>query len=87
MLYGTSTTADWFNDWFEHHLLKKLKPESTIIMDHATFHKKTIMTKIAEDAGHHVLFFPPYSPDFNPIEQAFATLKKKQDSSGRKIDN
>ncbi len=56
-------------------------------MENATFHKKAIMTKIAEDAGHHVLFFPPYSPDFNPIEQAFATLKKKQDSSGRKIDN
>ena len=76
MLYETSTTADWFNEWFEHHLLKELKPAFTIIMENATFHKKAIITKIADDAGHHVFFLPPDALDFNPIEQVFATLKK-----------
>ena len=59
VLYETSTTADWFNDWFKHHLLKELKPASTLIMDNAAFHKKTIITEIAHNAGHHVLFLPP----------------------------
>ena len=34
------------------------------------------MKEIARKSGHHVLFLPPYSPDFNLIEQDFATLKK-----------
>ena len=51
VLYETSTTADWFNDWFKHHLLKELNPSSTIIMDNAAFHKKTIITEIAHNAG------------------------------------
>jgi len=72
-------------DWFQNHPLKKLKPASTIIMDHATFHKKAIITKIAEGAGHHVLFLPPYSPDFNPIEQVFATLKKNRIHQDKKL--
>jgi len=37
-----------------------------------------IITEIAHNAGHHVLFLPPYSPDFIPIEQVFATLKKNR---------
>ena len=85
MLYETSTTADWFNDWFEHHLLKELNPSSTIIMDNAAFHKKTIITEIAHNAGHHVLFLPPYSPDLNPIEQVFATLKKNRIHQDKKL--
>lgn len=76
ILYEASTTADWFNEWFESHLLKELRPASTIIMDNAAFHRKSIITEIARNAGHHVLFLPPYSPDFNPIEQDFAILKK-----------
>ena len=72
-------------DWFQNHPLKKLKPASTIIMDHATFHKKAIITKIAEGVGHHVLFLPPYSPDFNPIEQVFATLKKNRIHQDKKL--
>ena len=38
ILYETSTTtADWFNEWFKNHLLKELRPSSTIIMDNAAF--------------------------------------------------
>ena len=45
-------------------------------MDNAAFHKKDEIRAIAEAAGHKILFLPPYSPDFNPIEQDFAILKK-----------
>ena len=37
VFYETSTTADWFNNWFATNLLKELRPESTIIMDNAAF--------------------------------------------------
>ena len=76
VLYEGSTSAVWFNQWFEKHLLKELNPDSTIIMDNAAFHKKEDIHALAEAAGHRVLFLPPYSPDFNPIEQDFAILKR-----------
>lgn len=47
-------------------------------MDNAPFHKKEEIRQIAEAAGHSVLFLPPYSPDFNKIEQDFAILKKQR---------
>ena len=76
ILYETSTTAEWFNEWLGNHLIKELSPQSTIIMDNARFHKKEKIRDIVEKEGHTVLFLPPYSPDFNPIEQDFAILKK-----------
>lgn len=47
-------------------------------MDNARFHKKDDIEKIASQAGHKVLFLPPYSPDMNPIEQDFAIIKKRR---------
>lgn len=76
VLFEGSTDSVWFNDWFENHLFKELQPESTLIMDNAAFHKKKDIRQIASKHGHYVLFLPPYSPDFNPIEQDFATIKK-----------
>ncbi|MCF6802221.1 transposase, partial [Thiotrichales bacterium 19S3-11] len=46
--------------------------------DNAAFHKKEEVKKILQSYGHDVLFLPPYSPDFNPIEQDFATMKKRR---------
>lgn len=76
VLFEGSTDSVWFNDWFENHLFKELRPKSTIIMDNAAFHKKKDIREISNKYGHNVLFLPPYSPDFNPIEQDFANIKK-----------
>ena len=76
ILYEGSTSSHWFNQWLKEHLLKELKANSILIMDNAAFHKKGEISSIAEEAGHSVLFLPAYSPDFNPIEQDFAILKK-----------
>ena len=76
ILYESNTTAEWVNQWFEHHLFKELEPESTIILDNAKFHRKTDLCSLAQNAGHQILFLPPYSPDLNPIEQDFAIIKK-----------
>ncbi len=76
VLFQGCTDSVWFNQWLEEHLMQELRPGSTIIMDNAAFHKKKDVRKIASKFGHHVLFLPPYSPDFNPIEQDFANIKK-----------
>jgi len=72
---GTAHTA-LVNQWFEKMLCKELRKNSTVIWDNARFHSKTHLPRIAARQGHHILFLPPYSPDFNPIENDFATLKK-----------
>ena len=46
-------------------------------MDNATFHKRKDTTELIEDAGHTILWLPPYSPDLNPIEQMWAWVKQK----------
>ncbi len=77
-LFEGSTDAIWFNQWLEKHLFKELRPNSTIILDNAAFHKKKDIHAMADKAGHKVIFLPPYSPDFNPIEQDFAIIKKQR---------
>lgn len=73
VLFRGSTNALWFNQWLQEHLIPELQPNSTLILDNAPFHRKDDVFRIAQQAGHQVLFLPPYSPDFNRIEQDFAT--------------
>jgi len=47
-----------------------------VVMDNAAFHKSNKPQELIEHAGATLLFLPPYSPDFNPIEQDFAAIKK-----------
>ncbi len=44
-------------------------------MDNPSSHKRAAARKLIEAAGAELLFLPPYSPDFNPIEMAFSKLK------------
>ena len=61
--------------WFRDALLKEVSPGCFIVLDNATFHRKKALTVLAENAGCSVIFLPPYSPDFNPIENDWANLK------------
>jgi len=56
-------------------LIPKLPENSVIVMDNATFHKRSDTLQVIENAGHTALFLPPYSPDLNPIEQKWAQMK------------
>jgi len=78
VLFEGSTNALWFNQWLEEHLLPVLNKPSIIILDNAAFHKTSLTLQIIANSPHVLLFLPPYSPDFNPIEQDFATLKKRR---------
>jgi len=64
MLFSGTADTDLVNDWTRHMLCKELRPNSTIIYDNAAFHKKKDLEAIAHERGHHLLFLPPYSPDF-----------------------
>jgi len=74
--YEHSTTAAFFEDWFEFELIPFLPVNALVIMDNASFHRKTILFDIANRYGIHVLFLPPYSPQFNPIEHSWANFKE-----------
>lgn len=78
VLFQGNVHADVVNTWMRQILCKELRPNSTIIWDNAAFHRKSDLDAIAAEHGHHILFLPPYSPDFNPIERDFANLKKRR---------
>ena len=75
--YQGSTDSQLFEYWFENMLLKDLPVGFTIVMDNATFHRKTILSEMASRAGFALIFLPPYSPDLNPIEFLWAWIKHK----------
>jgi len=64
-----------FEVYIERVLLPELRAGDIVIMDNLSSHKGTKVQQMIEGAGARLLYLPPYSPDFNPIEQAFAKLK------------
>ena len=56
-------------------LVPTLRPGDVVIMDNLGSHKGVAVREAIEAAGAELRFLPPYSPDFNPIENAFAKLK------------
>jgi len=86
MLFESSCTHHTVTTWVDKCLLNELNPNSLIIMDNAPVHNKTKIRQILERHGHSLLPLPTYSPDFNPIEQAFAILKKRRIFSGLSLE-
>ena len=76
MVFNGSCTTDLFNSWVEKLLIKELKPGQFVVMDNAAFHKSQKTKELIESAGCKVIFLPPYSPDFNPIEKFWANMKR-----------
>jgi len=64
-----------FRRFVENKLLPALRPGQVVCMDNLNAHKSPRIRSLIEKAGARVLFLPPYSPDFNPIEAAWAKLK------------
>jgi len=73
--YSWNTDTEWFCMWFEFVLIPLLAFGSVIVLDNASFHSKTYLPIIAEAYGHKILWLPKYSPDKNPIEHIWATMK------------
>jgi transposase len=73
--FRQAADSKFFEAWFENCLLKAIPQGYTVIMDNAGFHRKKRLRKIARGKAR-LLFLPPYSPDYNPIEKTWANMKR-----------
>jgi transposase len=70
-----ATSREVFEAYLEGVLAPRLSPGQVVVMDNLSAHKGGRVSEIVEGAGCEVLYLPPYSPDLNPIEQAFSKVK------------
>jgi transposase len=70
-----------FEEWFEKSLLKTVGKGKTVIMDNASFHRKKQLEEACKKHEVHLLYLPPYSPDYNPIEKTWANRKRELSST------
>lgn len=71
------TDTDIFLAYVEHLLYPVLKAGDVVVMDNLSAHKAPAVQQWIEKAGAEVLYLPPYSPDLNPIEKAWAKIKQR----------
>jgi transposase len=77
-----------FETYVERVLVPELRPADMVVMDNLSSHKGPRTRALIEAASAELLFLPPYSPDFNPIENAFAKLKALlRKAAARTIDD
>ncbi len=87
LLDGAMHGAAFFA-YVEQVLVPELNPGDTVIMDNLPAHKVAGIRTAIEAAGASLLYLPPYSPDFNPIEMAFSKLKALlRKAAARNIDD
>ena len=65
----------WFQAYIDQVLVPTLAPGDVVIMDNLGSHKRPGIRAAIEAAGASLLYLPPYSPDLNPIENAFSKFK------------
>jgi transposase len=69
------TTKEVFEAYVEQVLAPTLRPGQVVVADNLAAHKGEEVRELVEARGCAVLFLPPYSPDYNPIEEAFSKIK------------
>jgi transposase len=69
------TTREVFEAYLEKILAPELLPGQIVVMDNLSSHKGSRVRELVEGRGCELLYLPPYSPDLNPIEEAFAKTK------------
>jgi transposase len=77
MVIDGALNGDLFVAYAEQILVPILQPGDIVMMDNLPSHKRAGAVRAIEKAGCSVVYLPPYSPDFNPIEQAFAKVKAR----------
>ena len=77
-LFKGSCKANDFNDWLAEQLCPRLTAKQVVILDNARLHKTPKTQALIEASGAQLMFLPPYSPDYNPIEHDFANIKRIQ---------
>jgi transposase len=67
--------GECFRAYVAQQLVPVLKPGDIVVMDNLGSHKSAALRRMIQAAGARLWYLPPYSPDLNPIEQAFAKIK------------
>ena len=75
MTVESGTSIDVFSAFVEHQLIPRLRENDVVVMDNLSAHKNARVINLIEQTGAIVLFTPPYSPEFNAIEKAWAKIK------------
>ena len=75
MLLGGPWNGEGFRAYIAHVPVPELTPGDVAVMENLPAHKVDGVRQAIEAAGARILYLPPYSPDFNPIEMAFSNLK------------
>ena len=88
MVLDGPINGESFQAYVEQVLVPELSPGDIVVMDNLGSHKGKAVRATIEAAGAKLLYLPPYSPDFNPIENAFAKLKALlRKAAARTIDS
>ena len=70
-----ATTSPVFLAYVEKVLAPTLRPGQVVVMDNLSAHKTERVRELVEERGCKLVYLPPYSPDLNPIEEAFSKIK------------
>jgi transposase len=76
MTIESPTDGDVFLAYLEQVLCPRLRPGQIVVMDNLSAHKHAQVRMLIEQTGAELLYLPPYSPDFNPIEKCWAKIKE-----------
>ena len=86
-----SINGEVFQQYVQHFLHQHLWPGHIVVMDNVKFHHNRETIRVIESTGARVVHLPPYSPDFNPIEECIskikAIMKKERPVTQRKLGN
>jgi len=74
-----------FQTYLRETLLPALNEGDLLVMDNLSVHKSERVRELIERRGVEVLYLPPYSPDFNPIEEAFSKIKNLLRKAGARV--
>ena len=74
-LFEGAMDGEMFLAWVQQGLVPTLQPHDVVIMDNLATHKVAGVRQAIESVGARLLYLPPYSPDFNPIENLWSKLK------------
>ena len=79
--------GELFVAYVEHGLLAALSPGDVVVMDNLPSHRVAHVRRLIESAGATLLYLPPYSPDYNPIEMIWSKVKRLlRSAAARTID-
>lgn len=74
-IFDDALNGDLFREYIRQFLAQTLHPGDVVVMDNLSAHKVSGVVEAIEAVGASVMFLPPYSPDFNPIELMWSKIK------------